>query len=248
MARLWLLCLVLWTGVSIAEPRRLKLGLLTNVPEATGAEISWNLNRYVAIQGTYSWILPITVEVGVPGKKLVSEGDFSIRSPYLDIPFAVDFGPQASLGVLLFPFGGSLYLGLGAAQRRVTIKGAVSTPVYFDDKEIQVASNSVFDASVQTRTDQQLLRMSLGQRFLWGPIFSGWYLGAVQPVSGRSQVQSRVRVENPNATDGAAADADNLEEARLAQEEVLKQKMGDLLHKFERQTLPLLGLEIGWAF
>jgi hypothetical protein len=43
------------------------------------------LNRLLSIQGTYSWYLPINVEVGVPSKKLVSQDDFAIRCPYLTL-------------------------------------------------------------------------------------------------------------------------------------------------------------------
>lgn len=134
--------LLILSGPLLAGSRAFKLGLLTNIPEANGALLSLEINRYVSLQGTYSWPLPIKVEVGVPGKKLVSEGDFAIRSPFLSLPFDVDLGPQWSLGALVFPFAGSFYVGLASAHRQVTIRSHIASPLIFEDSDSQMPSNT----------------------------------------------------------------------------------------------------------
>lgn len=232
----------LWAG---AKP--FKLGLLTSIPEANGAVMSLDLGRYFAIQGTYSWPLPVKVEVGVPSKKLVSEGDFAIRSPYLNLPFAVDFGPQWSLGGLVFPFGGSFYVGLASAHRRVTIRSHVESPLIFEDSDSEMPSNTSFAVDLRTQTDQELLRTHIGQRLTFGHLFLGWFLGATKPVGGRSRIETRVDVMNSQATDSSTGSADNLEEARVSQEKLVRDKVKDLLDDFEKQSLPLIGVEIGIA-
>lgn len=169
-------------GTALADPTPFKLGLLTNVPEATGGVLSYDFGRFLTLQGTYSTPLPIKVEIGVPSKKLVSQGDFAIRSPYLNLPFDVDFGPQWSFGGLVHPFGGGFYLGLATAHRIVTVKSHIESPLIFEDSDSQMESNTSFGVDLRTRTQQDLLRASVGQRSTWGHVFIGWYAGAVKPV------------------------------------------------------------------
>lgn len=249
MLRLGLaLMLSIVSGPLLAGSKPFKLGLLTSIPEVNGAVMSLDLNRYFAVQGTYSWPLPVKVEVGVPSKKLVSEGDFAIRSPFLNLPFAVDFGPQWSLGALVFPFGGSFYVGLASAHRRVTIRSHVESPLIFEDSDSQMDSNTSFSVDLRTRTDQELLRAHIGQRLTFGHVFLGWFVGATRPVGGRSFIETRVDVLNSQATDSSTGSADNLEEARISQEKLVHEKVKNLLRDFEKQSLPLIGLEIGLAF
>jgi hypothetical protein len=249
MLRLGLALMLLMTSNSLlAGGKPFKVGLLTSIPEANGAVMSLDLGRYFAIQGTYSWPLPVKVEVGVPSKKLVSQGDFAIRNPYLNLPFAVNFGPQWSLGGLVFPFGGSFYLGLASAHRRVTIRSHVESPLIFEDSDSEMPSNTSFAVDLRTRTDQELLRAHIGQRLTFGHLFLGWFLGATKPMNGRSVIETRVDVLNPQATDSSTGSADNLEEARVSQEKLVHEKVKNLLHDFEKQSLPLIGLEIGLAF
>jgi hypothetical protein len=241
------LMLLVFSSPLLAGGKPFKLGLLTSIPEVNGAVLSLDLGRYFAIQGTYSWPLPVNVEVGVPSKKLVSEGDFAIRSPYLNLPFAVDFGPQWSLGGLVFPFGGSFYVGLASAHRRVTIRSHVESKLIFEDSDSQMPSNTSFAVDLRTHTDQELLRAHMGQRLTFGHLFLGWFLGGTKPVGARSRIETSVSVHNSQATDNSTGNADNLEEARLSQEKIVHEKVRDLLHDFEKQVLPLIGLEIGLA-
>ncbi len=248
MLRLGLaLVMLLISGPLLAGGKPFKLGLLTSIPEANGAVVSLDLGRYFTIQATYSWPLPVNVEVGVPSKKLVSQGDFAIRSPYLNLPFAVDFGPQWSLGGLVFPFGGSFYVGLASAHRRVTIRSHVESPLIFEDSDSEMSSNTSFAVDLRTETSQDLFRMHIGQRLTFGHVFLGWFLGATKPVGARSRIETRVAVMNSLATDSSTGAADNLEEARVSQEKLVRDKVKDLLDDFEKQSLPLIGLEIGLA-
>lgn len=242
------LVLLMLSSSLVAGSKPFKLGLLTNIPEANGALVSLDLNRFVTLQGTYSWPLPVKVEVGVPSKNLVSQGDFSIRSPFLNLPFDVDFGPQWSIGGLVFPFGGSFYVCMASAHRQVTIRSHVESPLIFQDSDSQMPSNTSFSVDLRTRTDQDLLRAHIGQRGTWGPVFLGWYVGATQPIAARSSIETHVAVQNSQATDNSTGNADNLEEARVAQENLIRDKVKNLLHDFEKQALPLIGLEIGIAF
>ncbi|WP_141736187.1 hypothetical protein [Oligoflexus tunisiensis] len=249
MLRLGLgLILLFFTGPLLAGDKTFHLGLLTSIPEANGAVMSLNLNRFLAIQGTYSWALPVNVEVGVPSKKLVSQEDFAIRSPFLTLPFTVDFGPQWSLGALVYPFGGSFYVGLASAHRRVRIRSHVESPLIFEDSDSEMPSNTSFAVDLRTETRQDLLRASVGQRFTFGPLFLGWYGGATQPLHGQSRIETHVNVKNSQASDRTIGAADNLEEARISQENLVREKVRNLLQDFEKQALPLVGLEIGLAF
>lgn len=231
-----------------AVSRPLRVGVHSGLPEATGVTLALDLNSYVSLSGSYSWPVMVDLQVGVASKTLVSQDGFSIRSPDLNLPFAIDFGPQSSLDLEWHPFGGSFYLSGGLAERTVKIHSHLESALLFTDGTETVASHTEFAADLRTQTQQELARTALGQRWKSAHVYWGWSAGLLRPLNARSTIDNRVDIINPLASDSSDSAAKNLEDARLAQQQLLRDKAASELHRLESQALPLLNIEIGLRF
>lgn len=235
-------------GRSEVSDSHLRLGVLGGFPEFRALTLGWDWNRQLSFQALYAPIMPIHVDLDVPSKKLVEQEGIAIRSPQLTLPFAMDFGPQWSLGTEWHPWSGSLFLGAAFAHRVTKVESHMESPLIFEHDGQQQSSNTQFAADLWTRTEQDLLRLTVGQRWNTPSIFWGWSIGQMKPLRARSKVSSRVQVLNPMASDTNDQSADNLETARIAQQEFITDQVGQYLRKYEDMALPLLGFEIGLRF
>jgi|GEM_PF-5535088 len=226
----------------------LRLGVLASFPEFTSGIVAWDISKNMSLQAAYAPAQPIHVDLEVPGKKLVEQDGFAIRSPQLTLPFDVEFGSHWSISGEWHPWSGSFYLGLGFGYRQLTIKSHVESALMFEDESSMVLSNTRFSADLSSRTEQELLRSVIGQRWSSDALFWGWSMGLVKPLRARSQVLTQLRILNLRASDSADTSAENVEDALQVQEELIRSKVLRELSKFERMALPLLGLEIGIRF
>ncbi|MCX6129899.1 MAG: hypothetical protein NTX25_12670, partial [Proteobacteria bacterium] len=140
------------------------------------------------------------------------------------------------------------YAGVSYARRIVKVKSQVRSALIFEDGASQIMSNTEFSVDLKSRTEQELLRSVIGQRWSNKHIFWGWILGAVKPIRSQSNIISTVRILNPMASDSADAAASNIEEARQSQENLVKSKAQKQLRILEQKTLPVVGLELGFRF
>jgi hypothetical protein len=221
---------------------------MASFPESSSIVAAWDINPYFTLQGNYGLPLTIDVNVAVPSKTLVDKQGFTIASPDLNLPFTIEWAKQWSFGAELHPFAGSFYLSLAMAKRSVQVESHIDSSLLFNDGKSTVLSNTRFDIDLATLTEQDLLRSAIGQRFRSRFLFWGWSMGLMKPLRSSSDIANSVRISNAMASDPNAGTADNLEEARVAQEALVRAKVRDQLGFLESKSLPLLGVEFGLNF
>jgi hypothetical protein len=226
----------------------LRLGVMASFPELTTGTIAWEISKNLSLLAAYAPAQPIHIDVEMPSKKLVERDGFVIRSPQLTQPFDVEFGSHWSISGEWHPWAGSFYLGLGLGHRQVRIKSYVENALILEDGSREILINTRFSAELSSRTEQELLRSVIGQRWSSDAVFWGWSIGLVKPLLARSQVLTQLRILNARASDSADTYADNVDGALEAQEELIRSKVLRWLSKFERMALPLVGLEFGIRF
>jgi hypothetical protein len=187
------------------------------------------------------------VKALVKSRKLVSRDGFLIRSPNIDLPFHVQLGPHYGIGASYRPFASAFYLMLAWESRQVTIASLVQSHLEVVDSQERMMTNTLFQAEAATRTQQSLLRPSLGYRWDLGEskYFFSLYSGWSHPIQAHSSVRTEVRVRNPEASRPAEVDARNLQEAEAEQGRVIEQKLIHELRKFENMSLPVFGISLG---
>jgi len=223
------------------------LELPLGFPEGFGADMHYVSSPKFSLHLFYHLPTPIRVKALIKNRKLVDRDGFMIRSPNIDLPFNVKLGPHQGIGIRYRPFGSAFYLMLAWESRLLTIDSLVQSHLEIIDSQNRMLTNTLFQAEASTRTQQSLLRPSLGYRWDIGAtdyyfsLYSGWS----QPFQAHSSVRTEVRVRNPEASNPADVDARNLEEAEAQQGYVIQQKLVDELRKFESLSLPIFGISIG---
>lgn len=226
----------------------LDFGFVASAPESLGVTAEFRPHPLWSIWGLYSWPLDLEVTVGVASKKLVEEAGFVIRSPDLDLPVKARIGPHRAVGASVFPFQGSFFISAGAERRTTDISSEVDSRLELVDSQGRSLTNTVFRAAASTHTEQNLLRLSIGNRWniIHDKLYVSWFGGLVQPVGAASDLGVDVQVRNPLASDPGDIVASNLKIAEQQQEIILQDKLARELRRFETQTLPLLGISFGW--
>jgi hypothetical protein len=229
------------------EPRTWSLELPLAFPEGLGGDLHYHGSPYFSLNLFYHRSTPLRVKTQVKSRKLVERDGFLIRSPSFDLPFRVDLGPHHGMGASYRPFGSAFYLMLAWEWRELRIRSTVQSHLEILDAENRMMTNTLFQATARTRTEQSLLRPSLGYRWDIGETdyFFSLYSGWSRPLDGRSTVKTEVRVRNPEASHPAEVDARNLQEAENEQARIMEQKLVHELKKFEKQSLPVFGISLG---
>jgi hypothetical protein len=228
-------------------PRRWSLEIPLGIPEGLGADMEYISSPQFSLNLFYHLPTPIRVKTMVKSRKLVDRDGFMIRSPNIDLPFQVQLGPHHGIGASYRPFGSAFYLMLAWESRLVTIDSVVRSHLEVIDSQNRVMTNTLFQAEAATRTQQSLLRPTMGYRWDIGETnyFFSLYSGWSRPFQAHSTVKSEVRVRNPEASNPADVDARNLQEAEAEQGRVIEQKLVHELKKFEGLSLPVFGISIG---
>ena len=229
------------------RPQPWSLELPLAFPEGLGGDLHYHTSPYFSLNLFYHRPTPLRVKTQVKSRKLVDRDGFLIRSPAFDLPFHVDLGPHHGLGASYRPFASAFYLMLAWEWREVTVRSTVQSHLEVVDATKRMMTNTLFQATARTRTEQNLLRPSLSYRWHIGETdyFFSLYSGWSRPLSGHSTVKTEVRVRNPEATHPAEVDARNLQEAENEQARIMEQKLVHELKKFEKQSLPVFGISLG---
>ncbi len=240
----------LWSRMGLAQdetPSRWSLELPLGFPEGLGADLHYISSPRFSFNAFYHVPTPLRVKTVVKSRKLVDRDGFLIRSPNIDLPFQVQLGPHHGAGASFRPFGAAFYLMLAWESRLITIDSVVQSQLEVIDSQNRVLTNTLFRAEASTRTQQSLLRPSLGYRWDLGTsnYFFSLYSGWSRPYQAHSSVRSEVRVRNPEASNPADVDARNLQEAEAEQGRVIEQKLIHELKKLEGLSLPVFGISIG---
>lgn len=228
-------------------PRRWSLELPMTFPEGIGANLGYRWLDWLAADVFYHVPVLIRVHATIKSKKLVDREGITIRSPNIDLPARVELGPHMGLSARFEPFKHALFLTLGLEHRVLKIESTVQSHLEVADAYSRNLTNTLFQASARTRTDQTLLRSTFGYRWLLGDdtYFFSLFSGLSRPLRARSHVRTEVRVRNPEASNPANVDAQNLSEAEAQQSKLMQQKLEGELRKFEKLTLPILGISFG---
>lgn len=233
--------------VSPSVRHRWSLEIPLGFPEGLGADLQYISSPRFSFSAFYHLPTPIRVKALIKSRKLVDREGFIIRSPDIDLPFNVQLGPHQGMGARFRPFGESFYLMLALESRLVKIDSLVQSHLEVIDSQSRMMTNTLFQAQASTRTQQTLLRPSLGYRWDIGATdyFFSLYSGWARPLAAHSSVRTNVRVRNPEASNPADVDAHNLDEAEAKQGQVIQQKLVDELRKFEDLSLPVFGITFG---
>lgn len=235
-------------GMAQDETRgRWSLELPLGFPEGLGADFQYLSSPVFSLHAFYHVPTPLRVKTQVKSRKLVDRDGFLIRSPNIDLPFHVQLGPHHGAGASFRPFGSAFYLMLAWESRLITIDSVVQSQLEVIDSQNRAMTNTLFRAEASTRTQQSLLRPSLGYRWDIGDsnYFFSLYSGWSRPYQAHSTVKSEVRVRNPEASNPADVDARNLQDAEAEQGRVIEQKLSQELKKLESLSLPVFGISIG---
>ncbi len=228
------------------HPWSLSLGL--GAPEIWSAGVLYRPSPWGGFWAHYALVTPFRVNVEMESKTLLKREDFIIKSPQFTIPVDLNFGPHEALGGIIFPFSGTFFLSAGIEHRIVTVKSKIESQLIFVDAEGEALSHTAIGVGVQSRTEQVLLRGTMGQQFtaFEDRLLIAWFLGATVPLKAHSRTKTTIVVKNPSASDPGRVDAVNLSEAEQEQERILRDKASTSLKSFESMVLPLLGLAISW--
>lgn len=129
----------------------------------------------------------------------------------------------------------------------MTIKGAVASKLLFVDSAGETLSNTVFEAEVESITEQRMLRLAIGNRwtFFNNKAVLAWYLGFSKPLFAESLARASVKVRNSQASDPSEAGSISLSDAEQLQADHMRDRANSFLGKYDSKTLPLLGLSLG---
>lgn len=218
-----------------------------SVPESWGFELAIQPLPWGAFWFAYSPELPLRINYQVPGRRLVKSESLEIRSPDFTVPFDLNFGPHRAGGITYYPFKGAFFISLGYQRRTLTISGDVQSQLLFTQGVEQIESNTLFEARVDSRTEQRLIRFSLGHRWsiFEDQLTIGWFMGLSKPSSSRSEVHAFVQARNPQASNPEEGQVASLSEAETQQARHMEEKANAFLDRYQGRVLPLLGLSLG---
>jgi hypothetical protein len=244
----FLMTLLMFSSLAQGHQRTLELSL--GFPDAPGVRLVQSLgagNLKLFVQGSAPF--EILVKSYLPQKTLSKKDFFAIQNEPQDLNFRVQVRSLYGGGVEWYPFHGSFFLGTALEKRRLSIASDLSSGFRFITAEDSQLSRSELETSVRTRTEQNLLRLVMGQRL---PLFTqwtfGWYCGATEVLHSQNRVQARVNLHNRQATLRSEAEADNLRDALAVQSEQLRDLASRELERIAGKRMPLLGLSLGLRF
>jgi hypothetical protein len=223
---------------------------MASAPESIGVEAQFRPHSLFSLWALYTWPLDLEITVNVKSKRLVEEGGFAIRSPDLELPVKARVGPHRAAGFAVHPFRGTFFLSGGYEMRTIEISSEVESRLELVDGQGRTLTNTIFRAYANTHTQQDLLRLTLGNRwnFAHDKLYFSWFSGLIRPIGAGSSHRVDVKVLNPLASDPGNVVASNLRVAEEQQEALMSERLDRELVKVEQQTLPVLGIGFGWHF
>jgi|GEM_PF-6625013 len=222
---------------------RLPLGF----PQGLGAELQFQTAPWFSFTGFYHLPTQLRIQTRLKSRKLVEREGILIRSPEINLPFHVQMGPHAGLGCRLWPFLTDFYLMFALESRLLKIDSIAQSHLEVIDSQSKSLTNTLFRVSASTRTEQRLLQSTVGYRWSLGTAsyFVTAFSGFSRPLWAQSSIKTDVRVLNLEASNPDESNASNLRDAEVQQGRVVHQKLATELRKFERMSLPILGISFG---
>ncbi len=223
------------------------LALPLGFPEGLGAELQFQTAPWLSLTGFYHLPTRLLIQTRLKSRKLVERDGILIRSPEINLPFHVQLGPHSGFGCRLYPFLTDFYLMFALESRLFQIDSVAQSHLELIDSQSKSLTNTLFRVSARTRTEQRLLNSTVGYRWNLGAksYFVTAFSGLSRPLWALSRIKTDVAVLNLEASNPDESNASNLRDAEVQQGRVVHQKLAAELKKFERMSLPILGISFG---
>ncbi len=237
---------------------RVSVGFGLNFPELVPFETHLAFGRYIALRLFYVPRLPFNVRVEMPSDVISSAKGVGVANPDFTIRMKAVYGPQYGAEALVFPFGGSFFVGLGLSSRTMEVHGQAKSAILVCSLVEAAKEPPCPDPTARIKTDTQLeLEAALETQAILMRGAVGWYWhvgsfgyvtlagGATKPTKIERQAKVTASVDSPGADDdlnGALAEVKKTKEAEL------EEKALEEMRPVDEKILPLLGLTAGIRF
>lgn len=239
---------------------RFAVGIGTNIPELIPIEGYAFFGRYFALRAFYTPPLPIPIRVNMPSDVIaVTDKTLAVANPAFTINGKATYGEHYGLEALVFPFGGSFFLGLGASHRHMRVVADAKSPILVcsvieaakdppcGDPTAAIETRTDLTAHADATTDALLLRGSVG----WF-----WHVGAAGYFMFNMGIAHPTRIERSASVDvGLATPEDPNPQITGALAELRNERQADLnnqaaaaLSPVDTKVLPILGVGAGVRF
>ncbi len=246
MIRCLVLCLICHSTLLKADAW--SLGLALGFPDVPASRLGFDVwPRQVTLFAQAAEPFLFEVYSRLPRKTLSKMDTVAIQNEAQPIRFDVHIQSLYVAGLEWFPWQDSWFLQSAYEKRQIEIQTRVRSRFYFLTAQGQSLARSEADASLKSTTDQDVWRLALGQKFALGTSWQwGWYAGWSRVLGAKSQVQAQVGLRNGTASRASEGRADNLGEALAAQAANLEASASRELKAIGAQSLPLIGLSLGY--
>jgi hypothetical protein len=237
---------------------RVALGVGLNVPEVLPIESYLFFGRYVALHFFATPVLPLKIRIEMPSDVISTKKGVGVATPDFTIHMKARYGPHYGAEALVFPFGGSFFIGAGASYRKLRLTGSAKTPILIcslieaakeppcGDPNASLRTETELELQADATTSAVLMRGSIG--WFWHVGSSAYVMfngGIVRPTHIRRGVSVTASVDSPGSDDDVNG---ALAQVKAEREADLESKALKEIHPFEEKPLPILGLSTGIRF
>lgn len=240
---------------------RAALGVGLNVPELLPFEGWLFFGRHVALRAFYTPELPFNIRIEMPSDVISTKKGVGVANPEFTIRLKAYYGPHYGLEGLAFPFGGSFFVGGGAAYRAMRLVGSAKSAILVcsifevakeppcPDPAASLRPDTKLQLDADARTSAILLRGMLG----WFWDVGDWgYLslqaGATRPTQIRRKVSVVATLDTPGSAEEDQDITGALAQVKAEREAELERKAIKEMRPVDTKLLPILGLSAGVRF
>jgi hypothetical protein len=238
---------------------RFALGGGLNIPEFVPLSGYMIFGKYFALRGFYAPPMPFKIRVEMPSDVISTKKKIGVANPDFTIRFKAIYGPHYGLEGMVFPFGGSFFVGGGASFRQIDLTGETKSPLYVcslieaakdppcNDPDKRLTTSTEIELSAEARTTAILARGSAGWMWHMGRVgFFTLYGGYTKPVKVKRYVEVTADLDTPASADEDLKGA--LSEVRVEKEAELREKAMTEITPTTERPIPILGIGIGFRF
>jgi hypothetical protein len=240
-------------------PYHFAVGPFLNVPEIAGVEGWAFLGRYFGLRAFVTPPIPFKVRVEMPSDVLSTKQQIGIANPDFEVRFRGVYGPNYGLEGMVFPFGGSFYLNVGASHRVMRLSGSTQSAVLICSLLEAAKDPPCADPAARIKTGTELklradatvtaLLLRAGAGWFWEVgrhayfTFSG---GVTRPTHVTRSLNVHADLEAPTVDQPEIVGA--LADVRAEREQDLHDKALREMRPVAEKALPVVGISAGWRF
>jgi hypothetical protein len=239
------------------EPRA-ALGVGLNVPEVLPFEGFLFFGRYFGLRLFFTPQLPLNIRIEMPSDVISTKKGIGVANPDFTIRMKAYYGPNYGAEALVFPFGGSFFIGAGASYRKLRLVGSAKSPILIcslieaakeppcGDADAAIKTETQLELKADATTAAVLARGGLG--WFWHVGRSAYLMfnaGLTKPTRISRSVSVEANVDSPGDDDDVSG---ALSAVKAEREADLEDKALKEIRPVEEKTLPILGLSAGIRF